>query len=280
MKCQLANITVHYETFGQGKPFIIIPGAPGDHRIILSWMEPVFGARPGWQRFYFDLPGTGQTPGEDWIQSADQMLDVACDFIDAVIPGQPFTLLGASIGGHYARGVACRKSALVEGLCLLAPWLRPHEEQDLPSPVAFVRDPAIISQLAPEDAEFFEEIMIVQNQKMLDWYRDVVKPAREGGDWEFLQRWRANWKFSFDGDERPFEKPTLILAGRQDTHVGYREGWGILETYPRATFVVLDRAGHVLGLERESLFHALINEWLDRVEEYAADQAASQSPPS
>jgi pimeloyl-ACP methyl ester carboxylesterase len=76
--------------------------------------------------------------------------------------------------------------------------------------------------------------------------------------------------FSFDPDHpsRTFEKPTLILTGRQDAHVGYRDTFDIIELYPRATLAVLDRAGHALGVEQESLFHVLINEWLDRVEEH------------
>jgi pimeloyl-ACP methyl ester carboxylesterase len=269
------TVKVHYKVFGQGRPFITISGAPGDHRIILSWMEPIFRARPGWKRFYFDLPGTGCTPGEGWITGKEQILDVICDFIEAVIPGQPFTLLGLSAGGYYARGVVYRKEALVEGLCLLVPWLGPHESQELPSPVAFVKDTALTSQLTPDDAERFEKLMVVQNQRILDWYRDVVIPASKDADWQFLDRVLANYKFSFDVDERPFEKPTLIVTGRQDTHVGYLGAWNVLESYPRGTFVVLDRAGHALGIEQEALFHALVNEWLDRVEEYAVEQRTS-----
>jgi hypothetical protein len=49
--------------------------------------------------------------------------------------------------------------------------------------------------------------------------------------------------------------------------VGYRDAWTILERYPRATFAVLDRAGHNLAIEQERLFAALVGEWLDRVEE-------------
>ncbi len=272
MKCQLANITVHYETVGQGKPFITISGAPSDHRIISSWMEPLFNARPGWQRFYFDLPGTGQTRGADWIRGADQMLDVICDFIDAVIPGQQFALLGLSAGGHYARGVAYRKPGLVNGLCLLVPWLSDHQNQSLPASETFVEDPALLVQLPPREAETFKGLVVIQNQKILDWYREVVMPARQGADWEFLERMVKNWQFSFAVDAQPFEKPTLIVTGRQDTHVGYQDGWDVLERYPRATFVVIDRAGHALGVEQESLFHVLVNEWLDRVEENVAAQ--------
>jgi len=131
MECHLADRTVYYETFGQGRPFITISGIPSDHRIILSWMEPIFDKRPGWQRFYFDLPGTGRTSGES-ITHIDQILDVVCEFIDAMIPARPFTLLGLSAGGYLARGVVHRKSGLVDGLCLLVPWLSEHDNAPLP----------------------------------------------------------------------------------------------------------------------------------------------------
>jgi pimeloyl-ACP methyl ester carboxylesterase len=264
MECQLDNLSVYYETIGQGKPFVILSGIPSDHRIIESWMEPIFEKRPGWQRIYFDLPGTGRTPGEG-ITTIDQVLDVVCNFMDAVIPTQRFTLLGLSAGGYLARGVVARKAKLMDGLCLLVPWLSEHEDQELPSPLTLFKDTEALAGLSPEDAERLTGLAVVQNQKVVDWYRQVVIPARPGLNRPLIE----NRLYSFDLEalSRPFEKPTLILTGRQDTHVGYRDGWDILEKYPRATFAVLDRAGHALGVEQEGLFQALIHEWLDRVEE-------------
>jgi pimeloyl-ACP methyl ester carboxylesterase len=61
-------------------------------------------------------------------------------------------------------------------------------------------------------------------------------------------------------------KPTLMLLGQQDTSTGYRDAWPILEQYPRATFAVLDKAGHNLQIEQADLFTAFVSEWLDRVE--------------
>ena len=60
------------------------------------------------------------------------------------------------------------------------------------------------------------------------------------------------------------------MVGRQDHVSGYREQWDVLENYPRATFVVLDRAGHRLQIEQPELFDALVDEWFDRVEEHLA----------
>ena len=72
-----------------------------------------------------------------------------------------------------------------------------------------------------------------------------------------------------DALPEPFVAPTLIVTGRQDSVAGYRDAWGVLENYPRGTFVVLDRSGHFLGVEQEDLFRNLASEWLNRVEEYA-----------
>ena len=64
---------------------------------------------------------------------------------------------------------------------------------------------------------------------------------------------------------------SAFLLGRQDHIVGYRDQWDIIDNYPRATFVVLDRAGHgAAPVEQYELCQALMSEWLDRVEESAS----------
>jgi predicted transcriptional regulator len=55
--------------------------------------------------------------------------------------------------------------------------------------------------------------------------------------------------------------------------LGYQGAWDLLDVYPRASFAVLDRAGHVVFVEQKALVMALVNEWLDRVEEYVTSSA-------
>lgn len=85
----------------------------------------------------------------------------------------------------------------------------------------------------------------------------------------FLEKLRQRADYSFDVDKlpQPFAGPVVILLGRQDSSVGYQDAWHILENYPRASFAVLDRAGHNLQIEQPQLFNALVGEWLDRVQE-------------
>jgi pimeloyl-ACP methyl ester carboxylesterase len=136
-----------------------------------------------------------------------------------------------------------------------------------------VEDPTVKADITPAEADLYD-MAVVRSRPWLDSVRafpDV--PEHEMGDFEFLGKIRENperYAFSFDVDDvpTPFPGPSLMIMGRQDSIVGYRDAWNILEKYPRATYVVLDRAGH--GLEEKSgLVNILVNEWLDRVEESA-----------
>jgi pimeloyl-ACP methyl ester carboxylesterase len=267
MECQLDNVRVYYESYGQGHPLIALHGFSPDHRLMTGCLEPIFEQRDGWQRIYLDLPGMGQTPGEKWITNSDQMLDVVLEFIERVIPGQRFALAGESYGGYLARGVICRKPALVDGLFLICPLIVPDfGKRTLPPHVTLVQDPELLSQLAPNDREEFASFAVVQSPAIWARTRDQVIAGVRAADEEFLTRLSQGYSLSFDVDAAAFDKPTLMLLGRQDAMVGYRDAWEILENYPRGTLAVLDQAGHNLQIEQETLFNALANEWLDRIE--------------
>jgi len=57
----------------------------------------------------------------------------------------------------------------------------------------------------------------------------------------------------------------LIILGRQDYLVGYRDAFRLVDRYPRASFSVLDSAGHAMQIDQAALFGALVAEWLDRM---------------
>lgn len=275
MECKLKDITVHYELFGEGRPIIMLHGWGVDHHHMLSTMEPLFEKRHGWKRFYLDLPGHGKTPGKDWITNQDGILDLVLEFIDAVIPGQRFVVVGASAGGYLARGVVHHRMDSLDGLLLEVPLISaPAAMRHLPPPIALVADPALVSSLSLNEAEGYFPFAVVQTQKVADFVHSNYTAAGEGGDQAFQAKIREhdkNYAFSFDVDAltKPFPAPSLIITGRQDSITGYRDAWEILENFPRATFAILDRAGHFLETEQEDLVHALAGEWLERVNEYA-----------
>jgi len=270
MKCQVKDIDVYYEIYGKGHPVVSLHGFFPDHRLMKGCLEPVFERRDGWQRIYFDLPGMGKTQAQEWITNSDHMLDIVLEFIDQVIPDQHFVLAGESYGGYLARGVIARKSELVDGLLLICPLILPDfSKRILPPPIVLAKDEELLASLEPDEREEFESFNVVQTRTVWERARDEVISGVSIADEAFLTQLQTHgYSLSFDVDAAPpFEKPTLFLLGRQDASVGYRNGWEIIENYPRGTLVVLDRAGHNLQIEQPVLFDALGGEWLDRVEE-------------
>jgi pimeloyl-ACP methyl ester carboxylesterase len=270
MECIVREVPVYYESYGSGLPIILIHGYTPDHRLTKGCMEPLFAPRSGWQRIYFDLPGMGQTPGKEHIKSTDDMLDVVVDFIDAIIPGQPFLLAGVSYGGYLSRGVLQRKFDQVAGMALISPVIfGDRSQRDLPPRTIIVENAHLLASLAPADAEAYSAVAVVQEEQHWKRFRDELLSGIRTADEAFLQRMSQRYSYSFEVDvlPQPFSKPVVILVGRQDHVTGYRDAWRILENYPRGTFAVLDQAGHHAHIEQSHLFQALIGEWLDRVQE-------------
>lgn len=271
MECQIKDISIYYELFGEGRPIIMLHGWSVDHRHMVSDMEPIFRQRDGWKRIYLDLPGHGRTPGKEGMANQDMMLEVVLDFIDKLIPGQRFVVAGTSAGAYLARGVVYRRSASIDGLLLTVPLIVADDaKRHVPSPVTLVADSALMSELEPDEVEIIQQA-VVQSRKVVDYMRaNFSSNSETGTDFQSKLRETENYAFSFDVDAlpKPCPAPTLIVTGRQDSAVGYRDVWEILDNYPRGTFIVLDRSGHFLPFEQEDLFVAVVGEWLDRVEEY------------
>ncbi len=132
-----------------------------------------------------------------------------------------------------------------------------------------MKDKEFISSLNSSEKEELQESLIIHNKEVWERYCEEVSSGLKVADEDFLYEiYPSHYSFTFDVDDqlKKFEKPTLFLVGRQDTTVGYHDAWKIIESYPRATFAVLDQAGHNLNIEKPVLFNSLVNEWLDRVE--------------
>jgi pimeloyl-ACP methyl ester carboxylesterase len=173
MECQLEKISLHYTSYGDGHPMILLHGFGLDHRLMTGCLEPLLQPHGGQKRMYLDLPGMGKTPGKEWLTSSDQMLDVVIDFIDTIIPGQRFVLAGESYGGYLARGVTYRKPALVHGLLLICPMIVANPTQRIvPSQVALVRDAACLASLEAKQRQDFESFAVVQTPRTWERPRD------------------------------------------------------------------------------------------------------------
>jgi len=270
MEFKVKDVTIYYEVHGSGRPILMIHGWSPDHRLMKGCMEPIFHSIDApWQRIYFDLPGMGKTQGRPWITGSDQMLKVVLEFIDGVIPNQHFVVAGESYGGYLARGVIKERRALVDGLLLICPVANQETRQDnAPALEVLEKDEGFLNSLTEEDRQYFEGISVVQNRRVWERFREEILPGLKVADYAFLEKslgQHVSYMVDVDLIEEPYQQPTLMVMGRQDSMVGYHDHWQLIENYPRASFVILDKAGHNLQIEQDILFSALVKEWLNRI---------------
>jgi pimeloyl-ACP methyl ester carboxylesterase len=124
------------------------------------------------------------------------------------------------------------------------------------------QDADAYDELEPAQRAGFEEYFVVRTPVTARRYRDRVVPGKTLVDETALGRIFAGW--TIDVGSSAFSAPTLVVAGRHDSVVGYADAAELLERYPHATLTVIEDAGHALMHERPKLLAALLGDWLDR----------------
>lgn len=271
------GIPVHCVERGEGTAVLVLHGSGVDHRAMTDVVEPLFADRPGFRRVYLDLPGMGRTPAPDHLVDEAGVLAVVLGVIDEVIGEAPLLMVGQSYGAYLARAAADRLRGRVAGLALICPLGTEvmGEGADVPEHVVLHRSGDVDAVLDGALADQAAGYLVVQTAETLTRFRDREGPGIALADQPALERMGRGFAHAeAPGSGPPITAPTLIVTGRQDSWVGYAAAFGWLAHYPRATYAVLDRAGHGLPHEQPELLAALMGEWLERVDEFrVADQA-------
>lgn len=271
MKYQYKENVINYEIKGSGRPVIILHGLGCDHTMMKACLEPVFTKKLDYKRIYIDLPGMGKSVGKIDDASSDAILDILLHFIESNI-SENYLLIGESYGGYLARGILSQQVRKIDGLMLLCPVVIPEsEKRTLPNGKKEIKDSAFLEKLSDEERDAFCEYAVIANEVTYKKYISEILPGIKMADGKFLSELEKNYAFSFDVDrmirEADFNKPALFLCGRQDICVGYKDLQNLMDDYSRASFVVLDSAGHNLQIEQSSLFQELVKNWLERIEQ-------------
>lgn len=264
---------INYEVIGDGKPVIILHGLGCDFKMMKACLEPIFSKKTNYKRIYIDLPGMGKSTRQLEYASSDIILDILLSFIDTVVK-ENFLLIGESYGGYLARGILSKRSKCIDGLMLLCPVVKPEKnERTLPNDKTQFKDSSFLEKLNEIDRKNFCEYAVLANDYTYKRYSTEICPAFKLSDDNFIGKLEKNYSFSFDVDkiisDLMFDKPCLFICGKQDTCVGYEDLWKLLKDYRRATFSILDVAGHNLQIEQTSVFDELVKNWLLRIEKFS-----------
>jgi pimeloyl-ACP methyl ester carboxylesterase len=253
--CRVGAVEVRYVERGSGTPVVVLHGAGVDHREPEACFDPILERYGGLRRIYPDLPGMGRTAAPETIRSADDVLDVLLGLVDDLCGDGPVLVMGHSAGAYYGQAIAVRRPGPVAGLALVCPLL--PATRDVPPHRALVGRGDL-----GDDA--FRSYFVVQTPEMLDRYERCVAPGAALADQQALARIGERWELTQPDDAPAYPGPTLLVAGRLDSTVGYAATVDLLGQYPAASLSVLDAAGHALPHEQPALLEALVVEWLHR----------------
>ncbi|WP_246848721.1 MULTISPECIES: alpha/beta fold hydrolase [unclassified Pseudarthrobacter] len=264
---------MHSVEFGSGTPILMIHGFCVDHHLLLG-LDSVFALQGRWRRVYVDLPGMGQSPAGPEVDSADAVAEAVVSFARTTFGDEKFAVLGNSFGGMIARHVVAEFGDQVLGLALLCPVaVAEHGARTVPAQTVLQKDQVLVASLDPRDAADYEEMAVVQSMENWLRFRESVLPGLRAFDQAAVQRISSSYALGREPEHRSpkFQRPTVIITGRQDHVVGFQDQIALSGHYVQSTFAVLDRAGHNAHLDQPALTGALLGEWLVRMEDGMRD---------
>lgn len=253
---------IDYEIIGSGMPVLIIHGWGISKLTMKGAFEPVFTELDGYKRYYIDLPGMGDSEHGD-VKNSDDMLEIIHGFAVDVIR-EPFIIIGQSYGGLLTRGFVNKYPDLIKKIILLVPCIIPGVRQGRVEPLTVVeKDDELLSSLTKEELDNFTMMNVMLTKEVWEKYNRYLLPALNSADWDFLNN-VLEGSFTFDPDDlkEPCTKPCLIIAAKQDTEVGYKDQFDLMQKYTNATYCAVERAGHNLQIEQPEIFEVLVKNWL------------------
>lgn len=256
----------HVVRRGAGTPLLFLHGNGVDHRLLLE-LDHIFSSGD-WERIYLDLPGFGSTarlhaPGG--LPEIAEWLDHA---VAELLGSARFAVVGNSLGGLLARDLAARRPDQVLGMALLAPVVDPvAAHRTLPDHVVLETDAALLETLDAVDRGPYTELAVIQTEGNWQRFRRAALPGIRAADLRAMARLGQRYTLPEPPEERlsGCDRPVLIIAGKQDSVVGFEDQLVLASQFPRVTCAALDAAGHNVHLDQPDVVHALLAEWGDRI---------------
>lgn len=245
------GIRLHLE--GSGRPRCLMLHGLGyaswETREMRTLLDPESGL---WS---VDNRGTGRSGPLTGPTSIQQLADDAAHAIDEL--GAPQIVIGHSMGGYIAQALAATRPEQVEGLILIG--TSPGGRAATPVPPSTVDAWRAAAGAPPE--EYARRTMPLSFRpgwpgEHPDAYERLLAARLDFPTPEHT--WRAQFAACEDHlahgiDPRRITVPTLVIHGTADRIVPVANGRLLALALPRAQYLEIEGAGHVVHLERPGL---------------------------
>ena len=234
---QVGTARIYYEVAGKGKPVILLHGLSGSTR---WWKWNIRDLAQHYQVISIDMIGFGRSRGQPFVlRDAAGLLEKWME--EAGI--ECASLIGHSMGGYIAAGLAARSPERVERLILVDALAMPIGRTVFRSALGLV-----------------EALRYLP----LNFLPVMFQDALQAGPVTLIQAIRE----VMAADQRPIlgriRMPTLILWGEHDTLLPVEAGRQLHQCLPQAEYQVIAGAGHNPMWDRPEPFNRAVLDFLGR----------------
>ena len=256
------DCNLYWTTIGSGPPLVLIRGLARSHRYFEP-IVPLLARR--FQVLLFDNRGAGRSDTPPGPYTSAQMADDVVAVLDAA-GVQSAWLLGMSLGGMIALDVVQRHPERVRGLVLGSVTARGRgiPERVPLWPKLLLAVSAILPKLLARKVQAWvtlSDAFVDQAEAVMDRWDAIA------ADEPFsIRALLAHLAAIRSHDSVPFlpsvDVPTLVMAGRDDRLVPWRNSVYLADRIPHAELVVVDDCGHNIETEQPRLMARRVTEFV------------------
>ncbi len=160
------GIDLYYESRGSGDVLLLIPGLGGD---VAEYRKVIDGLTRHLCVIALDNRGSGRSDKPDTPYTIEMMADDAAGLLGVVAPG-PVHVLGHSLGGRVAMGLALRHPECVKSLLLVSTSARapPETRRRVQFLGAFWRRNPLLQRLDPHPQPYYAFLRQLEASRSYD----------------------------------------------------------------------------------------------------------------
>lgn len=268
MNLTINDTTISYHVYGKGKTIYFLHGLGLDHQSMVTIYESFFDSNHEIRRVYIDLPGMGDSPADQSLNSSDTVVNCIKQFIELDSKNDAVALVGHSYGAYLSLGLAYLLKNKITEIFLTCPVTIANTKNRNKE----IAHSIIEEQFVPhENQAFFDEFLSMNtiiNPTTWRMYQQMILPGLmkfNHSFWHNLQT--TNYAFSFENKLTSLSNQLsgVVLLGKHDSMVGYQDQKNLFSHFHTIKTVIAENAGHNLPIDVPSQVQFLFEEWLMQI---------------
>jgi len=267
---KLSEGYVHYELVGpdDGELVVLVHGFSVPSYI---WEPTIAGfVEQGYRVLSFDLYGRGFSDRPKVEYDLDLFVGQITELTSQVVPGEPFHLVGLSMGGPIVVAFVNQSPEVVKSVTLIAPEVLTVEEEDIfPMNVPLVGEWIVGAYLVPVQLPQSQPKDFYEPERFPEWEERYMDQLQyKGFKYAILSTIRNLVKMEPLVEYEKLSElgiPTLLIWGEEDKSVSYEAIVKLMQAIPEMETMFVKEVGHIPHYEKAEVVNQKLIEFYKAV---------------